>query len=96
MNDSVWGSPIEVERKRRIDVSVWAYAYEIEDSPLVDDQTFDRESALIDVSIETGRKNLDLFFKKHFSPYTGMWIRLHPELIKIRYIVNLRRSNSRI
>lgn len=75
---------ISKERRRRIRVSIWAYAYEIEHNPLVDDATYDRESYLIDVSIPTGHEILDQFFKDKFSPDTGMWIEEHPELEKLR------------
>ena len=48
---TAWGSPVEVERKRRINLALWAYAYEVQDDPLVDDATFDREARLVDPSI---------------------------------------------
>ena len=78
-----WGSPVEKEKKRRIQIALWAYAYEIADSPLVDDATYDRVSLEIDPSIETGHKKLDKFFKEGFSPSTGQWIYNHPELHKV-------------
>ena len=37
-------SEVERERRRRINVALWAYAYEERDDPIVDDATFDRVS----------------------------------------------------
>jgi len=80
-------SLIEQERKRRINVSVWAYAYEIDNEPLVSDEEYDRECRLVDLSIETGR--LDEWFRANFQPDTGMWIHNHPELDRVENIYNL-------
>lgn len=82
-SDTDWGSPVEQERRRRILVSVAAYAYEIQNEPLISDHAFDHYAEQIDVSIDTGRPDLDAFFRAEFSPMTGMWIRNHPELDKI-------------
>lgn len=71
-------SPIEIERARRMRVCIWAYAYEIEDRPLVDDHTFDRECQKIDVRICTGNNEMDAWFKENFDPCTGSWIHAHP------------------
>lgn len=74
-----WGSPVEVERRNRIRLSVWAYAYEVLDDPLVSDELFDTVAAQIDPTMPTGSKTLDAFFKAEFSPSTGMWVRKHPD-----------------
>ncbi len=37
-----WGTPAEVERRRRILLALWAYAYECGD-PLVEDAEYDSE-----------------------------------------------------
>ena len=79
-----WGTPEELERRRRIRLALWAYAYEYESDSLVTDAVFDEEAKLVDVNIPTGHKKLDRWFKKHFMPDTGMWIRKHPELQKVR------------
>lgn len=90
---------IERERRRRILLAVWAYAYEFEHDPLVDDATFDRECYLVNPSIDTGRANLDHFFRTGFEPHTGQWIHDHPELSKVRtmyeHCVSARRRNSK-
>jgi len=78
-----WGSPEEIERRRRIRVSVWAYAYELLDRSLVSDETFDRECKLVDPSISTGHEVLDVFFREQFADYTGQWVHRHPEKHKL-------------
>lgn len=77
-----WGNPIEIERKRRINLTLWAYAYEIMDTPLADDSLFDAECRLSDPSIDTGR--LDDWWRACFNPSTGMWIHTHPELDRVK------------
>lgn len=83
-----WGSRVEIERKRRIKISIWAYAYEFENDSIVDDFHFDRECYLVDLSISTGNKKLDDYFKKEFDPCTGVWIQRHPELDRIKQLYN--------
>lgn len=74
----------EVERRNRIRLSVFAYAYEFENESLISDGEYDKLSYLIKPERSTGHKKLDTFFRKHFQPDTGMWIRIHPELDGIR------------
>jgi len=74
---------VEEERRRRIDVALWAYAYELMDDPLVSDGRFDQECYKVDLSINTGNKKMDDWFCKEFDPCTGRWIYSHPELHKI-------------
>lgn len=83
---TAWGSPLEVERKRRINVAVWAYAYEVLSDPIVDDARFDDECRRVDLSVDTENPRLDRWFKAHFSPDTGQWIHLHPDLPKVAAI----------
>jgi hypothetical protein len=82
----IWGTKIEIERRRRILLSVWAYAYEIENDSLVDDKTFDKECMKVDPSLTTGSRQLDNFFKFQFNPFTGLWIHQHPDLQRIKQI----------
>lgn len=84
-------TPVEEERKRRIDVAAWAYAYEVENDPIVDDATYDRVAAMINPEMSTGRPDLDAFFRAEFSPHTGMWIHRHPEKHKLARITALKR-----
>ena len=81
-----WGNNVEIEIKRRINVSIWAYAYEIENESLVSDEVFDNECMLINDSICTNNVELDKFFKNIFDPFTGVWIHKHPHLNRIKHI----------
>jgi hypothetical protein len=87
--------PVEIERHNRIMVAAYAYAYEIEDDPIADDATYDKLALSIDLSVETGREDLDAWFKEHFAPHTGQWVRSHPELDKLASVVRLIRTGSR-
>ena len=77
---------VNQEIRNRIRLSVAAYAYEFKDDPIMPDDEFDILSKSIDTSVSTGHKKLDKFFKEHFEPDTGMWIRKHPDLHGIQYI----------
>ena len=77
-------SALEIERRRRINIALWAYAYEIEDSPLVSDAKFDNTCLLINPAVSTGHLVMDNWFRTKFNPHTGSWIRCHPELEKIQ------------
>ena len=81
-----WGTPKEIETRRRIRVCVWAYAYEIMNDLIVTDAVFDVECYQVNLAIETDRLDLDYWFRAHFQPDTGMWIHKHPELDKIHNI----------
>lgn len=81
------------EKRRRICVALWAYAYEIMDDPLVPDEMFDRICREIDIDIPTDRPNLDQWFREQFDPSTGMWIHRHPEMDGIRRIYTLLTGN---
>ena len=70
----------------RIILSVAAYAYEYENNPVMSDQEYDALSYKVDTSIKPGRKDLDAFLLRNFEPATGMWIRLHPELLKVKQL----------
>lgn len=78
-----WGIAVEKEIRRRIQISVAAYAYEIKDTPIMGDDTFDMIAENINPKLTTGHPLLDEFFMTQFSPMTGMWIHNHPELKKI-------------
>jgi hypothetical protein len=69
----------EAERRRRIRLSVAAYAYEYYDDSIMSDAEFDALALEVDVEVSTGFRKLDSFFKKHFQPDTGLWIRFHPD-----------------
>lgn len=69
-------TPVEVERRRRIMVSVWAYSYEMLNPPvsLVDDHVFDAECYLLaaGLRVDTDRLDLDYWFRGAFDPSTGV------------------------
>lgn len=88
----MWGSPVEVERQRRINVAVWAYAYEVLNDSLVDDGTFDQQCLLVDLTIDTGNKTLDNFFRKHFTPDTGLWVHKHPDKEGLRRVYQIKKE----
>lgn len=81
-----WGSPREQEVKRRIDLCVATYAYEVADSPIMSDSDWDRLAQFINPKLGTGHPLVDEFFVTQFSPMTGMWIHHHPELGRIKEI----------
>jgi len=81
-----WGTPIELEVRQRIRVSVAAYGYEIANKPIMSDATFDWAASQIDRSMGTCHPLLDEFFATQFSPMTGMWIHNHPELWGIKQV----------
>lgn len=84
-----WGSKVEKERRRRIKVSIAAYAYEIKDTQIMSDAEFDAMCGQVDLKVDTGNKKLDTYFMKQFNPSTGQWIHKHPELNKIAAIYNM-------
>lgn len=77
---------LEVEVRRRIQVSVGAYAYEIANKPIMSDAQWDQQAAQIDRWMGTCHPLLDEFFVAEFSPMTAMWIHNHPELGGIKRI----------
>jgi hypothetical protein len=70
-------------------VSVWAYAYEMLDDPLVSDAEFDLECIQVDLGIDTGNATMDKFFKDNFDPFTGQWVHKHPDKLGLHKIYNL-------
>ena len=73
-----------IETKNRIRLSVYAYAYEFMNDSLVDDGKFDKLSQQIKPTATTGNKRMDEFFSKEFIADSGMWIRKHPELDRVK------------
>ena len=77
---------INQEIRNRIKLSVAAYAYEFLGDSIMSDHEYDQLSLQINPQEETGNNKMDEFFKKHFQPDTGMWIRIHPEVDKLNYL----------
>jgi len=74
----------EIETRRRILLTLWAYAYEFENNSIVPDSIFDAECLKVDLSIATNRPDLDEWWRKNFDSFTGCWIHDHPELEKVK------------
>ena len=75
------------QKKLRMLLSVWAFAYEIYDHSFVTDSEYDKQALLVDLSIATDREDLDSWFKDNYSPYTGQWVLGHPERERLNDIV---------
>lgn len=67
------------EIRNRIRVAAAAYAYEIENDPIMTDAEFDSLCLKIKPDVVTGSILLDTFFKTEFDPNTGSWIHKHPD-----------------
>lgn len=91
-----WPNRAERETRKRIKLSVAAYAYEFESDSLMSDKEFDKLALSIDLSVSTNRPDLDKWFKKQFDPCTGMWIRKHPELEKIAELYARRKRKDAV
>lgn len=79
----MWGTKEEIERRRRIRVSIASYAYEFLNTPITSDSEYDKESYLINLAQNTDNPEMDKWFRENFQPSTGMWIRNHPNLIRL-------------
>lgn len=90
-----WGTPIELEVRRRIQISVAAYAYEFNSDPIMCDALFDFFAGRICKRMGTCHPLLDEFFLVHFSPMTGMWIHHHPELDRIKHLYTMFGAHMR-
>lgn len=88
----------EVEKRRRIRLSIAACAYELYNDPIISDAEYDSLSLLIRPEMSTGDRNKDKkhdeFFRTDFSPDTGQWIHNHPflERTKQTYLYGRRKG----
>ena len=80
---------VDDERRRRIRVALAAYAYEIEDAPIMPDAEYDALARSINPAVSTGHAVLDAFFRKKFQPHTGAWVREHPGRERLAQIYRL-------
>jgi hypothetical protein len=76
----------EAQKKLRMHLSMWAYAYESKSFSIVSDEEFDFAARQVDLGIETDRPDLDDWFFKNFSIQTGKWIHNHPDLARFERI----------
>lgn len=77
-----WGTWDEIERRIRIRLCTWAYAYEIASKPLVSDVVYDALAYQSNTQIVTGK--FDDWWKQCYTPYSGVWIHSHPDLEGVR------------
>lgn len=87
---------ISIERRNRIRLSIFAYAYEVENVSLISDHEYDELSLRINIKQKTGNKIMDRFFIKEFNPSTGMWVYNHPQLERIKqlYLTVFKNENT--
>lgn len=87
---------LEEERRRRAQVSLWAYAYEVHSDPIVSDDVFDRVCEQVNLGIATDRPELDLWFRENFDPCTGSWVYNHPDLKRLEelYLLITEQKNT--
>lgn len=86
--DQKWGTDVEKQTRLRIKLTIAAYAYEVMNHSIMSDADFDKKCLEVDLSIDTGNKELDKFFREEFDPSTGQWIHKHPEKRKLGYLLN--------
>lgn len=67
------------QKMYRINVAVYAYAYEIMNNPIASDSHFDNTCKKIDLKIPADNAELDKWFMKNFDPCTGQWIHKYPK-----------------
>ena len=96
LNTSAWGSPCEIETRRRIRIAVAMYAYEIKSETIMSDHEYDAECFELqkNLHIDTDRPDLDAWFRKTMMleeggrNSTGSDIYNHPEFDKIERLYN--------
>lgn len=81
-----YGDIVCLETRKRIRVSLAAYAYEIMLESIMSDHEYDELAKSIDLSIDTRRPDLDKWFRKNYKDYTGSWIHSHPEKARLDQI----------
>jgi hypothetical protein len=85
---------IDRETRNRIRLSLAAYTYEYLDQVIMTDGEFDKLCGEIDLSVNTRRPDLDIWFRKNFDSSTGQWIHNHPELGRIAEIATQMLKNK--
>lgn len=79
-------SRVERQRWVRIRIAIAAYAYEVENNPIMSDAEFDTLCQQVDTMISTGNTQMDAFFEDRFDPSTGIWIFQHPQIEGIKHL----------
>ena len=80
------------EIRNRIRVAAAAYAYELENDPILSDAEFDALCLTINPQVETGNPVTDKFFREEFDPNTGSWVHRHPNKEGLSKIVSIHRE----
>lgn len=78
--------PMRFQKAVRAFIALAAYQYEIYGKSIFTDQEYDEIARLVDVKIDTDRPELDEFFRRNYTPISGMWVHNHPELEKLKRI----------
>lgn len=82
------------EIRNRIRLSLASYSYEFHDDSLMTDAEYDKLSREINPNEKTGNELIDRFFREEFMVDSGMWIRKHPELWKLKHIYKTLRGKK--
>lgn len=81
-----------LELRKRIRVAAAAYAYEVENDPVMSDAEYDELAKSIRPDVQTGNPTMDTFFAQVFSPDTGVWVHQHPDKAGLRRVARLLRT----
>jgi hypothetical protein len=79
-----WGTAEEQEKRKRIFLSIAAYAYEIMGESLLSDADYDTLALSVDLTQGTGNEEADQWFRTNFNASTGMWVRAHPHQDRLK------------
>ena len=77
---------VDEVKRRRIQVALWAYAYDALSTSIVPDSVYDETARQVmkEKHIKTGHQILDDFFsQEEFSCISGSWVYAHPEFDKV-------------
>lgn len=75
------------QKRLRIQLAIWALAYERYNHSFVLDAYYDEMSLKVDLTIPTDRPDLDEWFIQNYSPDTGQWIHKHPDIDRLHILV---------
>lgn len=79
---------VNPEIRNRIRLAVAAYAYEVLNSPIMEDSEYDALSLEIEPWVKTGNAEMDVFFRDEFEADTGMWVHKHPDMMGLHRLYN--------
>ena len=73
----------EIEKRRRINVALWSFAYAVMNDPIVPDNVYDVVATSVNLKGFTDNIRLDIWFENNFRTSTCAWIWSHPDFEKI-------------